>query len=140
MFILCQKSLHHVLNTFPFLYVDFFFHFSFLSCPLAHALRVISCEVSGVCSTDLPSRLWIQTVVFGNAPSVITSCGAQQVPQQKDGRRPRLRYRSQWLQYQNKRMAQVQEQEVRACQGRKEGWKSVSSPEPLSPIDLSPCP
>lgn len=46
MFILCQKSLHHVLNTFPFLFVDFFFSFliSFLSscsCPQGNQLRGI---------------------------------------------------------------------------------------------------
>lgn len=100
----------------------FFPLFLFPSYPFPSALRVISCEVSEVCLTVLPSPLWIQTLVaFRNAPSVITSCGAQPVPQQRDGRRPKWPFQSQWLQYQTKRMPQEQEQEERACQGRKQG-------------------
>lgn len=94
----------------------------FPSYPFPSALRVISCEVSEVCLTVLPSPLWIQTLVaFGNAPSVITSCGAQPVPQQRDGRRPKWPFQSQWLQYPTKGMPQEQEQEAWACQERKQG-------------------
>lgn len=118
---------------------DLTFLISFFSVP--PAFRVISCEASVVCLTALPSRLWIQTpVAFGNAPSVITSCGAQPVPLQKDGKRPKWRCQSQWLRYQTKRMAQVQQQEERACPQRKEGWRSVSSPEGPLFTGPSPCP
>lgn len=123
----------------PFLVISFppliFF------CSVPSAFRVISCEVSVVCLTVLPSPLWIQTpVAFGNVPSVTTSCDAQPVLQQRDEKRQRWHYQSQWLRYQTKRTAQVQEQEERACQGNKEVWGSVTSHEAPSPIDLSPFP
>lgn len=62
-------------------------HFS--SC-LALVLRVISYEVSEVSLTVLPSPPLTQIpVVLENAPSVITSYDARQVPRQRDGRRQR---------------------------------------------------
>lgn len=140
-FSLCQKCIL-IDNVWSKFFLPFCCYlFLFPSCTVPPAPRVISCEVSGVCLTVLPSLVWIQTLVaFGNAPSVITSFGARPVPQQRAGRRPRWHYQSQWLRYQNKRAAQEQEQEERACQGSKEGWRSVTSPEPPSPTDLSPCP
>ena len=137
-FSLCSKCI--LVDKRFYLYVFSASHLFFWSVPLA--LRVISCEVSEVCLTARPSLLWIQTqVAFGNAPSVITSCDAQQVPQQRDERRQRWGYQSQWLQFQTKRTAWEQKQEQRACQGRKELWRSVSaSHESPSTTDLSPCP
>ncbi len=139
----CQKCtlVNNVRSTFSLLLDDVLFPFLLPSCSIPPAFRVISCEAFVVCLTVLPSPLWIQTLVaFGNAPSVITSCGAQPVPQQKEERRPRWRSQSQWLQYPTIRTAQVQEQEEGACQGRKEGWRSVTSPEPPLSTDLFPCP
>lgn len=135
---LCQKCTAFLKSTFPFLIT---FNLLFPSFSVPPALRVISCEASGVFLTVLPSPLWIQTpVAFGNAPLVITSCGAQPVHQQKDGKRPRWRYQSRWPRYQTKRMARAQLQQERVCQGGRQGWRSVSSPEGPSSTGLSPCP
>lgn len=141
---MCEElHLVYVRKALHFLEVHFllliFFPLLFPTYSVSATLRVISCGASGVCLTVLPSPLSIQTpVAFGNAPSVITSCAAQPVLQLKDGKRPRWHYQSRWLRYQTKR--KVQQQEERVCQGRKEGWRNVSSPEGPSFTGLSPCP